>query len=398
MSTFKAFKIGILSPTALPDEDIQTYLENQKDVYGQICFLLLEVLHASYQISFADSGGILLENGTWTGLIGMLNRSEIDLAMTNFFVSEDRNEAVHFLYPFNLDEVTFITRKPEYSPQTFAIFATVSLSVWVALAISMTVIIIFNFFLTKKKCSLDAIVFNILAVFLSQHVSIKMTTMSEKLLHCSWMMGAIFFTFCYNSVLLSFLTFPPKVGVTNFNELARAVQQSGYNCMFGEGSSMPDYFARSNERKLHIIGENILKNPNGYGSIEKFFRLKGEKLAYLESKEDVAFVKDNYFISNDRLLQYMHAMPTSKNFCCKEQLNLALHRLQAGGFFQKFLQERDFKIASEIFSSEVEEADHLRSLTVTDIGAAFTFLIFGYGISLFVLMVELIQDRKSVKN
>lgn len=91
-------------------------LETREMFMNSFVFLLLEALNTPYQILFSDSGGVLLENGSWTGLIGMLNRSEIDLAMVNLFMSDKRNEAVHFAYPFNLDDLTFITRKPKYHP------------------------------------------------------------------------------------------------------------------------------------------------------------------------------------------------------------------------------------------------------------------------------------------
>lgn len=103
------------------------------------------------------------------------------------------------------------------------------------------------------------------------------------------------------------------------------------------------------------------------------------------------------FHINEHLLQCMQAKATSKNFRCKEQYNLLLLRLKYWGLNQKFVQERDFKIASEFLSSEIEKSDQFRNRTITNIGAVFTFLILGYCISFFVLMVELIQNRKRKK-
>ena len=57
--------------------------------------------------------GAKLADGNWTGIIGMLKRSEVDLAVGGIDLTDDRREAVAFSYPHLFSEVTFMTDNPE---------------------------------------------------------------------------------------------------------------------------------------------------------------------------------------------------------------------------------------------------------------------------------------------
>ena len=101
-----------------------------------------------------------------------------------------------------------------------------------------------------------------------------------------------------------------------------------------------------------------------------------------------------YFISKDHFYQYFVGMASKKGFCCKEQLDLAVHRLQAGGFLQKFVRDSHFKIAFKILSTETVSENQWRCLTLSDLSAAFVFLISGYCISFLTLIIEIFIHRK----
>ena len=237
----KSLKIGVFSRYPVL-KNLDIYFREQDYFYSQLSLLVLEALHCSYQISYSNSGGKLLENGSWTGLIGLLNRSEIDLVIDGLVMTEDRNEAVHFAYPFTIDELTFMTEPPQYSPTFFGIFSSISSWIWITLGLFMIIVISLNYLFINGKCSLDKIILNILAICLKQPVNISASKMSVKWLLYPWMAGMTFFILCYNSVLLSFLTFPPVVNVSNITELAKAVQQGNYNCMIYEGSPFAHIF------------------------------------------------------------------------------------------------------------------------------------------------------------
>ena len=88
-------------------------------------------------------------DGSLGGLIGKINRSETDIGVTPFAMSERSAEDVDFCYPFKFEDYTFVTRKARYVPQIFGMFQTLSLSVWITIACVLLALMITNYFFFK---------------------------------------------------------------------------------------------------------------------------------------------------------------------------------------------------------------------------------------------------------
>ncbi|GIY07300.1 lig_chan-Glu_bd domain-containing protein [Caerostris extrusa] len=56
--------------------------------------------------------GSLMENGTWSGIIGMVARGEVDMGLTYLAIMEDRSKFVDFSTPYYSFGRTFVTDKP----------------------------------------------------------------------------------------------------------------------------------------------------------------------------------------------------------------------------------------------------------------------------------------------
>ncbi|KAK7104405.1 hypothetical protein V1264_019127 [Littorina saxatilis] len=87
--------------------------------FSGVCIDLLEELAAqlnfTYKISQPADGiwGIEYENGTWVGLIGQLANSKVDLVVAPLTVTQQREQAMDFTYPFFNDADTVIYKKPD---------------------------------------------------------------------------------------------------------------------------------------------------------------------------------------------------------------------------------------------------------------------------------------------
>lgn len=396
MTSQRHFKVGFLSSEY--GNDIKSYLEKENDFHIRLFVLLSEVMHFSLQGVSTNMGGALLPNGTWTGVIGMLNRSEIDISSALLFLDEKRNEAAHFVYPYDISEVTFFFRKPRYSSHVFAIFQTVSKSVWMSIVAAIIVMVVLHFIKMKRRYSLDTILLHVLAMLLRQQPILHSSAMEENILIFSWVFGAFFLSSSYNSVLLSFLSFPPTVSIRNLEALAKAVQEGHYSCTMQQGTSLPDMFAHSENRYLSIIGKSMQKDTSSRMDLEDFIKLNIENTAYLESRDDILFLDENYFISNDQLYISPDSMATKKDFCCKEELAKNIRRIVEAGIIKKFKNEQNFKRAWEKNSNtnNVANTDHsLRKLNLTDVSAAFIFLVIGHVLSLLLLVIEIFVNRRN---
>ena len=84
-------------------------LVDYQDLYGldvDIFQAIRDVLEFDLEYSEPPSGelwGEPQQDGTWTGLVGMINRKEADFGLANMYVSPVRLPAIDFSAPYYMD-------------------------------------------------------------------------------------------------------------------------------------------------------------------------------------------------------------------------------------------------------------------------------------------------------
>jgi ABC-type amino acid transport substrate-binding protein len=62
--------------------------------------LLLSILHRTEDFEPEDkSSGTKLQNGSWTGVMGLLQKREVDMGFAYMIMTTERMEAVDFMAP-----------------------------------------------------------------------------------------------------------------------------------------------------------------------------------------------------------------------------------------------------------------------------------------------------------
>ncbi|XP_063852273.1 uncharacterized protein LOC135095398 [Scylla paramamosain] len=84
--------------------------------------------------------GRVLENGSSTGLLGMLERKEVDMTGTVMTVSGQRMSVMHFSSPLFMDFQTLIYRKPGFESDLLGFVKPYTLQVWLCLASALLVV------------------------------------------------------------------------------------------------------------------------------------------------------------------------------------------------------------------------------------------------------------------
>ncbi|VDI36281.1 Hypothetical predicted protein [Mytilus galloprovincialis] len=83
-----------------------------------LCFdILNEIarrLNFTYSVIIPPDGafGAELPNGTWTGMVGMIQSEQADLVVSSLTINSDREKVIDFTYPFLFDHVTVVYAKP----------------------------------------------------------------------------------------------------------------------------------------------------------------------------------------------------------------------------------------------------------------------------------------------
>ena len=364
-------------------------VKHAKDVYSNLAHLLAQAMGFSFEEFRHDTGGILLPDGNWTGVIGMLNRSEVDIAALPLFISQDRSQAAHYSYPFIVSEITFVTKKPELIPNMFGIFYVFDKPVWITFITSMVVIMFLNYVASGKKYGCAKIIVDVLGTWLKQPSTIKPRTLPGKILAISWLISSTFLSMCYISVLLSFLSFPDLRGIRTILELAKAVEKGSYQCSTLAGSNTAHLLSTSGSNLMKLIGDNIQKNPNGYTNIDNFINSSKNNVVYIDTRSAINVLRENYLVSNDNFFQIFGAIAARKNFCCKYELDKAIRVISESGLYQKLSNDNNFVTVLSHLPFNNSEIQFPRQLTVHDIGGALIILIIGYFISFLVLLFEL---------
>ncbi|KAF0312881.1 Glutamate receptor [Amphibalanus amphitrite] len=87
----------------------------------------------------SDEGvyGSRLENGSWTGVVGMVARGEADIAIGDISVTLERLAAVDFTYPHQVEPNSFMMLRPAPVPRWLAVAAPFDPPTWLLLALAL---------------------------------------------------------------------------------------------------------------------------------------------------------------------------------------------------------------------------------------------------------------------
>ena len=370
-------------------EKFFAYLTRKTNIDGRITTALVDFL-IKHSKEF-DKASFILTN-THSVLTEYINQTEVDIAPQRYGITEETAARVDFAYPLKLNAVTFVTGKPKYKAQMFGIFQTLSLSVWITIFSILIALFLIYYITLRWKYSSDKILLNVFAILLRQSSMFKPTSALENLLVYSWVVGAMYFCLAYDSVFLSFLTFPSIIKIKDASQLASAVEKGEYNCITVTGTQVTiDLLKASQQKYWRILGRDLERNNLSHISVlEDFYFDKTERnLAFIGDAVSVElFGMGKKVVSEEPFLLSATAVVIRKNFCCKKLIETFVHRLMASGLYYKFLRDSAF-FHSLPRAVKYVERDTERKLSLIDVAPAFIFLSAGYVISLLVFIGEL---------
>ncbi|GFR18164.1 PBPe domain-containing protein [Trichonephila clavata] len=346
MEEHSTLKIGVLpSPNYLEIKRTVNHGVQLSGFQGKILAVILENLGFKYEFIVPEirMWGHRKEDGNWTGLIGLVNTNEADMALSTIGVSEDRSKAVDFSNPFTI----------EGCPQAA--------------------------------------------------IDIDDSSAKSKLLLAFWWPFSMILSFSYSAALLSFLTIPlQEETIKDFRELAAAVESGSHRCYSILESDIVTYLINSEKPHYTSLGRTIIRNDWFYS----FTNIKEGRYISRHSVELISRTSatllygtgqyhPNILISKDTLALWPIAVALSKKFCCKSKVNKVISRLLSSGIPSKFLADESFKIhlVDERERTDTKSTKVKKQLSVKDISGTLMLLGSGYITSLVVLAGEIIYAR-----
>ena len=382
------------------DDELITYFSDKQYVDGRMLLALGQYLQLTNKfdrifVYITNQVPVIFPNGTLKGIMGMVNRSEVDIDVRQLRCDEISMQAVDFSYPYKVNDFTFATFKPEYKPHILGIFQAFSLNVWITLVSVLFAIMLLSHFILKNKCNIGKTVLHTFAILMRQNAIITPSSFAENLLVYSWVFGAMILCLSYDSVVLSFLSVPPVTKIKHLSDLAMAVQKGDCNCIAVHGRDIAEYLRKTKQEDLRVIADDISKNHFRLHSLFYVFHHgnKTAEIAYFTYTDVLELYAGKFFISEDRFYQEISAMSVRRGSCYKELVDAFVHKMMASGIYLKYLSDFTFLWSSIVGIMENETTN--RQLTLTDLAPAFIFLLCGHFTSLLVFCWEMMSSRRN---
>ncbi|XP_067142337.1 ionotropic receptor 93a-like [Centruroides vittatus] len=178
-----------------------------------------------------------LENGSWTGRIGKIQRNEADLFFT--IMKAEEMEIVDYTPPFLFDEARFLVKKPEEASKMFIISRPFNYRLWIATFVTLILGIPILYFLLKAEWKLKSVKLRRGWKRIAWMLFVGFTNQGDGLIDnighkvrwmlSAWLLACTVLVACYAGNLASYMTFPGFQHVPNtIPQLQEAVAAGEY--------------------------------------------------------------------------------------------------------------------------------------------------------------------------
>ncbi|KAG8176168.1 hypothetical protein JTE90_012958 [Oedothorax gibbosus] len=331
--------------------------------------------------------------GNWTGIIGMVARSEADMGLAYLSITESRTRVVDFSIPYSVLDRTFATEKPEPLSTLSNFTYPFSSGVWLSsLFVFMVTVFLFKFLMEKKRPWLWILI-EVFGSMCGQNMRDDKRSWKWRLFLGFWLIYVTFLTLAYSVVLLSVITVPwSDNGIKNLEDLSEAVHNKGYRCLAAKGSADTEFLLTSQMNYVNTIGEAIIKNNWFYDPTKGLPKHLDTKTAIIGSRMrmHIAYGIPPYSLKHMSQSSFgvSHVgIALKKGFCCTEALNSVLLRILSSGIYQKYVEHEVYHEIQRS-SKENDELAQDFSLSLQELWGEFILLFCGYFTSFLVFLYE----------
>ncbi|EFX71092.1 hypothetical protein DAPPUDRAFT_256141 [Daphnia pulex] len=239
---------------------------------------LADHLHFTYDFVQASPnemwGEIFGSEGhfSFTGLLGMLARKEVDLAVGGLYISSIRAPFISYTEVYNIGYETFLVPAPQPYAKWTALFYSFTWPTWMATIASAVVVVIMLYLVanyssqgststTRNNVFAD---FQFCCLYVIGNLSNmqvqpqNITSNANRMFIIWWLFGALILTTGYRSGLISYMTFP--FTPPSIDTLQQLVDSSLKKLVFG--GFLKSILLNSTKELERKIGEDLIPNYN----------------------------------------------------------------------------------------------------------------------------------------
>ncbi|XP_069957608.1 probable glutamate receptor [Cherax quadricarinatus] len=374
----------------------------------QLMDYLSKALNFTYCYVRSSDGesGIKLNNGSWTGMVGMVMRQEVDIGAGPYMIDRWRAEVVDFTVPILIDywRILAARGRPEVDPWGF-LFPLAPL-VWAAILAALMVLAATLFFMSSSACNMIheqrnwlQVTFGFVRILLQQDVVVPIYW-RERVMLLVWMMVTLVLTRSYAGNLMALLAV--RHISQPYQTLRDVVDDPSVTMIWSKGSAVGPYL-KSAESGIYRdiadaekVGRLIWRtHPQFPEAIDTLVRRGDHVLIDVDTaiRDHLAqdFTKTGqcfFYESREEFLKIMFAMIGPKDSPLVPALNKRIMSMTEAGLFFQWLKTEERN--STICYGAPNKITVNKTLSINNVWGMFVILIMGYFLSVCVFCLELL--------
>ncbi|XP_014681999.1 PREDICTED: glutamate receptor-like isoform X2 [Priapulus caudatus] len=349
-------------------------------------------------------------NGTdkWNGVIGLVQRKEVEFAAGPFTIQEKRSKVVDFSIPFEFVTGAIMIRKPRPGYDMYIFTKPFRPSVWCMIAGAMLVTTVIGYLIQRAAATLVKTqsevrrgaawwLFTIYGYTVLQGSPAPPKALSSRVVVVAWMLFILVVVATYSGNLIAFLAVPPPLllPVRSLRDLA---YQTTIQPMFRRGNNWEVHFKQGLTDVDRRIWKMVSSNENGTYRLTKdaLERVLNHNHAfistelYLErlmSRERKKTGKCEYLIITDGLFNTTTAFPVRKGSPYAEMVNTGIAHLYSTGLVNHWVATYYGELRCRNEGATVRH-EHYDQFRLSDIRSLFIFFVSGIVLSTLAFFFE----------
>ncbi|XP_071548112.1 probable glutamate receptor [Panulirus ornatus] len=351
------------------------------------------------------------DNGSWTGMVGMVNRGEADFAAQLFIVTTSRAEAVDFTGPVVIEYLKLMSGRglPEVDPWGFLLPLTplVWASTLVTLVVLPTVVV-----LLASWSSLKTVVvqdswlqntFVFIRVLLQQEIPELPYLHWERIMLALWLLTTVVLTKSYAGNLMSLLAV--RHIPQPYQTLRDVVDDPSVTLILSADSAELQYMRSVEsgifrevadlEKEARMIFRKQSEFPDAMDTLVK----QGDHVLIVVTIDLKMYMSRHFtqtgecyfYGSKEEFLPLIGSMITPKDSPLLPALNERIMNVMEAGLFYYWMR-RDEPNSTICYNSPTKIAVET-PLALSNIWGMFVVLMVGYALGLFVLCLEWLRRK-----
>ncbi|XP_068215576.1 uncharacterized protein [Palaemon carinicauda] len=362
------------------------------DVNTGTDFLFVEAMGKTLNFTFRtvqpEDGnyGYPQEDGSVTGMIGMVARREANIALGGIAVNDKRDTVIDYVYPYMLGPLCVYSRSPKLKNRALAVLSPFTYEVWICLIIAAVMIgpIAYVEAILSHSCqengplktNLQDYSYNMFRNIVNQGNLLSFSYWSQRILVYSWFLYCLITAALYSGTLTAVLAIPAyEKPIDSLEDLPKAAED-GFTIGVIRDSTNEYIFKEASDGLYKQIWDLFNHEDRSQSFLEDVLtgvqKVLKEKFVFIGPDIEFIILAETF---GGRKFHYGHqcfypqgaAFPVPPGAPYLQLFNKITLRLVEGGFYDKWETDAVWNVtkgSSSTASADEEDDSGSRSFTV----------------------------------